>query len=53
MLQVVEGVIGEGTLTLDAGKLAGQADSAVTVRYGKRKWEYDFDKNAVTEVKEF
>ena len=32
MLKVVEGTIGEGTLTLEAGKLAEQADSAVTVR---------------------
>ena len=24
----------------------------VTVRYGSRRWDYDFGKNTVTEVKE-
>jgi polyribonucleotide nucleotidyltransferase len=34
MLKVVEGVIGEGTLMLETGRLAEQTNSAVTVRYG-------------------
>lgn len=24
----------------------------VTVRYGQRRWDYDFGKNTVTEIKE-
>jgi len=33
MLHVVEGIVGGSKITLEAGELAGQANSAVTVRY--------------------
>ena len=34
--------------------MQNKAGSAiVTVRYGSRRWDYDFDKNTVTEAIEF